>query len=554
MQNNFSKRLAAVLLAGVLSAGMLMSGCGAFNKKTESSETSSSTSKTETSAQRTLTGEDVVSSENYALSKQIVSYLYNNYYNSNLQYATYLGLDVTKSLKDQYYDSSNTITWYDYFMNMTKQYLTQLFVLSEAAKAENITLDDKDMESVDTTVNSIKSAAESAGMKLDEYITKNFGEGVNETNIRQYLEMTALANKYYDKLYESYKYTDEDYENYYSENKTSYLFADFLRFKFSFANNNADTSTGASSAPAVDKDVKDKAKAYADSLAKCKTAKEFKAFIKKYYEDNKNLLPVQEGEKLTDEEIAKLIDDQVDAAQIKKYAYEVTSQDGKWVFDVSREASDIASLESDTAYTVIMVTKPAYRDESFYKKVRHILITPKSFGGNEANARKKAEEIYDEWKKGDATEESFAALAERYSEDPGSKSNGGLYDQVGEGDMVAEFNDWLFDANRKVGDSGIVKTTYGYHIMYFSGNGDMVWKKSVDTVMRKNQYNEDYAKLAEKYAVTFDDVYLNTIEESEMVNETSEESSTATDESSVASETTSTEESKTSEASKASGA
>ena len=35
--------------------------------------------------------------------------------------------------------------------------------------------------------------------------------------------------------------------------------------------------------------------------------------------------------------------------------------------------------------------------------------------------------------------------------------------------MVQTFNDWCFDESRQPGDSGIVETDYGYHIMYFSG-------------------------------------------------------------------------------------
>ena len=41
-------------------------------------------------------------------------------------------------------------------------------------------------------------------------------------------------------------------------------------------------------------------------------------------------------------------------------------------------------------------------------------------------AEDKINELYDEWKNGEATEDSFAALASANSEDSGSKDNGGL--------------------------------------------------------------------------------------------------------------------------------
>ena len=34
------------------------------------------------------------------------------------------------------------------------------------------------------------------------------------------------------------------------------------------------------------------------------------------------------------------------------------------------------------------------------------------------------------------------------------------------------FDAWCFDASRQPGDTGIVKTDYGYHIMYFSSTSE----------------------------------------------------------------------------------
>ena len=122
-------------------------------------------------------------------------------------------------------------------------------------------------------------------------------------------------------------------------------------------------------------------------------------------------------------------------------------------------------------------------DDPKMVNVRHILIEPvpdedaeTDESGNPVlteqnweDARVKAEEIYDMWLSGAATEDSFAELAGEYSSDPGSAATGGLYEEVYPGQMVQTFNDWCFDESRQPGDSGIVETDYGYHIMYFSG-------------------------------------------------------------------------------------
>lgn len=110
--------------------------------------------------------------------------------------------------------------------------------------------------------------------------------------------------------------------------------------------------------------------------------------------------------------------------------------------------------------------------------VRHILVIPTGGTTDENNQTvysddewaaclAKAEDILKQWKDGEATEDSFGALAMELTEDPGSQGTGGLYTYVYEGQMVPAFNDWCFDESRKYGDTDIVKTNYGYHIMFF---------------------------------------------------------------------------------------
>ncbi len=116
------------------------------------------------------------------------------------------------------------------------------------------------------------------------------------------------------------------------------------------------------------------------------------------------------------------------------------------------------------------------KDMGFHHDVRHILITPQSSTDENATTftdaeweacRVKAQNLLDEWLSGEATEDSFAELAKLHTEDPGSKEEGGLYTDVYKNQMVKEFNDWVFDESREYGHTGLVKTTYGYHIMFY---------------------------------------------------------------------------------------
>lgn len=121
------------------------------------------------------------------------------------------------------------------------------------------------------------------------------------------------------------------------------------------------------------------------------------------------------------------------------------------------------------------------QDGSKLVDVRHILVMPQ--GGIEGEdgqmtysesewsiCQASAQAILDQWLAGEATEDTFAVLANTYSEDPGSNTVGGLYEQVTQGQMVPAFDAWCFDETRQTGDTGLVQTNYGYHIMYFVGS------------------------------------------------------------------------------------
>ena len=120
------------------------------------------------------------------------------------------------------------------------------------------------------------------------------------------------------------------------------------------------------------------------------------------------------------------------------------------------------------------------KDSGNLYDVRHVLIEIE--GGTKGEdgkttytdaewetCRQKAQKLLDEWLAGEHTEETFAEMAKKHSADGGSKTNGGLYTDLDKDtSFVQEFKDWYLDENRKVGDYGLIKTTYGYHIMYLS--------------------------------------------------------------------------------------
>lgn len=158
------------------------------------------------------------------------------------------------------------------------------------------------------------------------------------------------------------------------------------------------------------------------------------------------------------------------------------------------------------------------KDSGMIADVRHILLSPEG-GTTENNVTtysedewaaclEAAEKLLEEWKNGEATEESFAELAKEHSTDGGSSAEGGLYEGITPStNFVPNFLNWTIDENRQVGDTGIVQSDYGYHIMYYV-DGEPLWQnvarsaciedlasKVVNDAMEQTPMEVDYWKI-----------------------------------------------------------
>ena len=111
--------------------------------------------------------------------------------------------------------------------------------------------------------------------------------------------------------------------------------------------------------------------------------------------------------------------------------------------------------------------------------VRHILFQVDDTENEEAwsTALAEAEALKAEYEKGEKTVESFTALVHDNTDDTGSAETGGLYESVRPtSSYVDGFLDWCVAAERKAGDVEIVKTEYGYHLMYFVKHQEQTYR------------------------------------------------------------------------------
>ena len=451
-------------------------------------------------------------SEKYEIDNAMMAYFmygqYRSYVQKNSYYLPYMGLDTSKSLKSQKPAGSKDTTWFAFFMNVAKNQVNELVALASTAQEKGLKLEEKELKAIDDTMKSIKEAAATNGFaSVNKYLASYYVNGVTESAVRKCMELQYLASKYYTELTDTYTYTDAQIEKYADDNPDKFLKFDYIYYTFK-----SDAKSDATDA--------EKKKALEEAKAK---ADELKGKIT----DDKSFLElITEMEKAKEEEKKKNetgtsaaggsgTSDKEEKDYTKSYikkgaAYEKDKDLTKWVDEKDRKVGDVTVIETKdgdtvTGYSVYYLTKTFYKDEYVTKNVRHILFGIGNYGdyADKAAAKKKAEEILATYKKGDMTEDSFSALAKEYTNDSNA-DKGGLYENVEKDTMVPAFNDWIYDESRKPGDTGIVETTYGQHVMYFVGDGKIAWKLTAENNLKSEQYNKELKDLEKKYPVTYD--------------------------------------------------
>lgn len=413
-----------------------------------------------------------------------LNYHYQNAYQSYVSqygdYLSYMGLDTSLSLKDQtYFDGQ---TWYDYFLTLGLSQLSAVEALNEAAEAEGFVYPETVQADVETTIGNIEYYGPMYGYAdAEAYLVAMYGSTMTLETYKELLLSSLQADAYALAFQNSLVYDDATLEEVYAADTKSYDAVDLEVVQILYTPSGYDADGNA---------VEVTEEMTAESMA------EAKALADELYEQ------VASGVEISTLGGATEMDSYIDAAD-SVYSENLLMD---WAFDDARNAGDITVLE-DSDYEVYYVAQFNGRERTEYSPidVRHILIMPETSTlavddagyaedllALDAAALASADAILAEFEAGEATEESFATLAMTYSQDTGSSTTGGLYETVLKGEMVEPFETWCFDESRQVGDTDIVKTDYGYHVMYFVGSGDSVWKLQVTDALMTNDFSAWY--------------------------------------------------------------
>ena len=383
----------------------------------------------------------------------------NNYITQYGSYLSYFGLDTSKDLSTQMY--SETLTWKDYFEQNAVESLKQNKALMAEAKAAGFTYDTTD--EYNTFKETIKTSAAAAGVSDKEYVRSIYGSYATMGRIEEYVKNDMVMNAYYQKLQEDNAPSDDEVQSYYEENKATYDSVDYRLTTIEAdlptepteladpVEETAADTTGSTDGTAATDSTQDTA--YQPSDAEIAKAME----DAKVLADDAEQTVAKDGEAHENE---------------KKSSVNYLISD--WLFDDARKAGDTTVITNDNSHCYYAVAfEKRYLDETPSADVRVIIPTEDKTG----------EEILEEWKNGAATEDSFAELCKKYTQDTSAVENGGLFEQVTKTGMTEELSNWIFDNSRQAGDTVAITVSDTAYVLYYIGQDQPEWKINIKNTL-----------------------------------------------------------------------
>lgn len=404
----------------------------------------------------------------HKLSPAMVNYFYKEAYNSmSSQYGDMMSyiIDSNTPLNEQYYDEENGITWADTLIEQGLTSAARIYAIYDEAVANGETLSDDDQSSIDATVSNLSVYATYYGYSnVNGYLAAMYGTGCNEKNFREFLSIETLANNYSQKIYDTPVYTEDELAADYAADPNAYDTVDYRVFAV----------TDALFDEEDEEKLADLKKTVADELLAAAEEGD-EAFIQAAYDH-------------ASEDTKENYED--DSYTLRTDVGHSDSDLSNWLFESDRKTGDATCVETSGTYYVAIFESRDTHDYAL-PNARHILISVSDTTDEEAmaTAKETAEKLLAEYEAGEHTEDAFAAIGDAAYAD-GTAAESARYEDITPGQMVEDFENWCFDASRQVGDTGIVESTYGYHVMYFSGFGTNYRMKLVEDEQRGNIYTD----------------------------------------------------------------
>ena len=416
--------------------------------------------------------------------------LYNQWetsYGENVAtYMSLMGLNLNAPLSEQKSSMATDKTWAEYFFDEALKKAKDDYALYDKAIAEGFKLSEDEQTTIDYNMQILElSAMYSGAASTNKYLQAIYGYGADVASYKEYSEITTIATAYYNKYSDSLSYNDaairehekDKYNNYSS---FSYAVYHVSANEYLEGGNTADDGTVTYTDAQKDAAVK----------AAEKVANELAA--------STNITELDKAISLLEVNAKK---DNVASTKYDDVMYSsVTAALQEWLANSERKADDITVIPNETTtkdaegketktvngYYVVHFTS---RNDNLrpLANVRHLLVkfeggTTDSNGNKvysdaeKATAKAEAERLLQVWKDGNATEDTFIELVKKHSDDS-SAETGGLFEDIHPAsNYVDSFRTWSLDTSRKAGDTGVIVSEYGYHVMYYSSDDELTYR------------------------------------------------------------------------------
>lgn len=436
-------------------------------------------------------------SENYKVNAAMMSYFFYTQYNQLLNdynsYMEYIGLDTEASLKSQQCSFADEgTTWYDYFVDQASSQVKELLFLAEKAKDEGMKLDDEDAKAVDSNIATLEATAKENNLDLATFIPAAFGTGVKESDVRDCMELSLMANKYLTKFQESLDYSDKEVEAFYKKNMDSYRYVDYYYYTVS-----ASDAEKKSTYAAAEKEAKE--------LAAVKSTDAFAKWVEAYERKNAKIT-----KDYTKEALEADISDTLSEMVYEGATYTKDDKASEWLFNKAKVGQTYINDDGKGSYTVYYCTATPYRDEEVTRTIRQIILTEENHGSME-EAKEAADAIIKEMAGKKLDEATFEAQAYEHNEDANTAMLGGLCENYTKASFDPNIAEWVYAKGRNPGDMELVKMEGGYAICFYVGKGLNAWEAACISAMEAEDYEEAKTKWEKENPLTENEKSYNKI-------------------------------------------
>lgn len=434
------------------------------------------------------------------------AYYWMSVYNFLNQYGSYVYyyMDPSKALDSQYVQTG--ITFQHSFLTDALNEWQTYQAMALMAEQDNIPMEDWMQAELDGLQDEMLAAAKEAGYtSVDDMVRDQMGAGCDYDSYFEYSRIFYMGYSYYNHLVNSLHFTQEDIDKYFAENEEDLAENSITKdpdyqydvrhilIEIEGGTKGEDGKTTYSDADWEACRVK--AQNLLDQwLAGEATEESFAALAKTHSTD---------GGSSANGGLYEDLDSSTNFVEPFK----------NWYLAQGRQVGDYGLVKSDYGYHIMYLS--AIRDVSDVHSMRHILVSIEGGTADEkgnityseedwANCLSKAQDLLDQWLAGEATEDSFGALATEHSADTGSATAGGLYEGLDEDtNFVTAFKEWYMDESRQPGDYGLVQSEYGYHIMYYAGS-EASWIYAVRQTLIGNACSQAMEEAVEAFPMEVD--------------------------------------------------